>query len=98
MLLSTVSPFLLATVHNHTAAIGLAIAGGGAAMFIPALLGYMKRSTASGERLRETTSGQRRGVPLADHQYYQMRWAGRTAGIGVLLIVVGIVWFLVAGA
>ena len=85
-------------VISSTAALGLALAGGGAALLFPALFGYLRRGTASGERLNRTTAEQRRGVPFADRQYYQMRWAGRWAGLGALLIVVGLAWFLIAGA
>jgi hypothetical protein len=87
-----------ATVHNRTAAIGLGIAGGGAALFFPSLFGYLRRGTASGKRLQNTTAEQRRGVPFADRQYYGMRWAGRTALVGAALVLIGLIWFLAAGA
>lgn len=89
---------ILATVHNHTAAIGLAIAAGGAGLFIPSLFGFMRRATRSGQRLEKTSRDERHGVPFADRNYYQMRWAGPTALIGTALIAVGLIWFVVAGA
>jgi hypothetical protein len=84
--------------HNHTAAIGFAIACGGLGLVFPALLGQVHKGSRSGQRLQGTTAEQRHGVPYADRDYYQMKWAGPTAGVGVVLIVVGLIWFFVAGA
>jgi hypothetical protein len=89
---------LVATIHNRSAALGFGVACAGVAMFLPSLLGYFLRGTARGQRLQQTTKEERHGVPFADHRYYQMRWAGRTALIGVGLIVVGLIWFVAAGA
>lgn len=89
---------ITATLHNHSAAIGLAIAAAGAALFFPSLFGYMRRGTASGKRLANTTAQERSGTPLADRQYYGMRWAGRMALVGAGLVVVGLIWFVAAGA
>jgi hypothetical protein len=59
---------ITATLHNHTAAIGLATADGGAALFFPSFFGYMRRGTASGKQLANTTAEERSGTPLADRQ------------------------------
>ncbi|HTX32848.1 MAG TPA: hypothetical protein VMD09_15800 [Solirubrobacteraceae bacterium] len=47
--------------------------------------------------MANSTAEERRGVPFANKQYYDQRWAPAVAGVGALLLVVGAVWFLVAG-